>query len=75
MSKLYQKTAVCLENGFCACYVAFSVYGYWTADREVYILSCELHTRFWSKMVFGILMTGNGECALLFMKLKWFGYL
>ena len=27
MSKLYQKTVICFENGFCACYVAFSVCG------------------------------------------------
>ena len=27
------------------------------------------------KMVFDILMTGNSEFALVFKKLKWFGYL
>ena len=56
--------------------MSFSVYGVWTADRGAYI-------KLWTAyeilkkiiMVFDILMTGNGEFALVFVKLKWFGYL
>ena len=74
MSKLYQKTVICFENGFCACYVAFSVCGLWTADRRADI---KLWTAYeiLKKMVFDILQIGNGEFVLVFVKLKWLGYL
>ena len=74
LSKLYQKTVICFENRFCACQVAFSVCGLWTADRRADI---KLWTAYeiLKKMVFDILMTGNGEFALVFVKLKWFKYL
>ena len=74
MSKLYQKTVIFFENGFCACYVAFSVCGLWTADRGADI---KLWTAYeiLKKMVLDSLMTGSGEFALVFVKLKWFRYL
>ena len=70
MSKLYQKTLIFFENGFCA----FSVCGLWTADRGADI---KLWTAYeiLKKIFFDILMTGNGEFALVFVKLKWSGYL
>ena len=59
-SKLYQKTVNCFENGLCACLVAFRVCGLWTVDRSADI---KLWTAYeiLKKMVFDILMTGNGE--------------
>ena len=74
MSKLYQNTVISFENGFCACKVAFSFCGLWTADRGADIKMWTAY-EILKRMVFDTLMTGNGEFALVFVKLKWFGYL
>ena len=63
---------ICFENGFFACYVAFSLWGLWTADSGADV---KLWTAYeiLKKMAFVILMIGNSEFALVFVKLKWFG--
>ena len=66
-SDLFRKRGLCLLGSiFCLWFVnCWQKGGY-------QIVNC---IRDFEEMVFDILMTGNGEFALVFVKLKWFGYL